>query len=178
LDIGSASRFYAAKQRGFDVTCVEPDDAMCAVGRSKYGLDMRADTLGTFDAKGRLYDIVTLWGTGSHFENALEGFRKINSILKPSGILAMNYQNFDHPIRLVFPGIKQGFNASYNLSAKSMKMLMDKSGFAIRCSRTEWQQATLGHIAHITKIRIPQRMKAIQVRVYAISFNFVLAERK
>jgi len=180
LDIGSASGFfgYAAKQRGFDVTCVEPDDAMCAVGRSKYDLDMRTDTLETFDPKGRLYDIVTLWGTDSHFENALEGFRKINSMLKPSGILAMNYQNFDHPIRVVFPGIKQSFSASYNLSAKSMKMLMDKSGFAIRWSRTEWQQATLGHIAHITKIRIPQRMKEIQVRVYAISFNVVLAERK
>jgi hypothetical protein len=99
-------------------------------------------------------------------------------MLKPSGILAMNYQNFDHPIRLVFPGIKQSFSASYNLSAKSVKILMDKSGFAIRWSRTEWQQATLGHMAHITKIRIPQRMKAIQVKVFAISFNVVLAQRK
>jgi 2-polyprenyl-3-methyl-5-hydroxy-6-metoxy-1,4-benzoquinol methylase len=122
LDIGGASGFfgYAAKQRGFDVTCVEPDDATCAFGRSSYGLDMRADTLETFDAKGRLFDVVTLWGTDSHFENPLEGFRKINSMLKPSGMLAMNYQNFDHPIRRVFPGIKQSWNSSYNLSEKSM----------------------------------------------------------
>lgn len=180
LDIGSASGFfgYAAKQRGFDVTCVEPDDVMCDFGRSRYGLDMRADTLETFDAGGRLFDIVTLWGTDSHFENPLEGFRKINSMLKPSGILAMNYQNFDHPIRSFFPGIKQSWNSSYNLSAKSIQILMDKSGFAIRSSRTEWQQTTLGHIARGARVKIPQAMKGIQIRVYAISFNFVLAERK
>jgi Methyltransferase domain len=180
LDIGSASGFfgYAAKQRGFDVTCVEPDESMCAFGRSSYGLDMRADTLETFDAKGRLFDVVTLWGTDSHFANPLEGFRKISSMLKSSGLLAMNYQNFDHPIRRFFPGIKQSWNSSYNLSERSMQVLMEKSGFSIRSSRTEWQQTTLGHIARGAKLAIPRLMQGTQIRVYAISFNFVLVEKK
>ena len=180
LDIGSASGFfgYAAKQRGFDVTCVEPDEDMCAYGRSTYGLDMRSETLESFDAGGRQYDIVTLWGTDSHFENPVDGFRKINSLLKPRGLLAMNFQNFDHRIRKLFPKIKQSWNASYNLSDRSIQILMDKSGFVIQSNRTEWQQTTLGHIARVTKIKIPDSLKNTHIKVPAISFNIVLAERK
>jgi SAM-dependent methyltransferase len=180
LDIGSASGFfgYAAKQRGFEVVCVEPDEEMCAFGRSRYGLDMRAETLETFDAEGRQYDIVTLWGTDSHFENPVEGFSKINSMLKPGGILAMNFQDFDHPIRKLFPDIKRSWNSGYNFSDKSLKILLEKSGFAVRWSRTEWQQTTLGHIARVTKTAIPDRFKRLHIKLPTISFKIVLANRK
>ena len=180
LDIGSASGFfgYAAKQRGFDVTCIEPDERMCAYGRSTYGLDMRADTLETFDPAGRRYDIVTLWGTDSHFENPVDGFRKINSMLRPRGLLAMNFQNFDHPIRSFFPKIKQSWNASYNFSEKSIQVLMDQSGFVIQSNRAEWQLTTLGHIARVTKTKLPEILKNIRIKMPTISFNLVVAERK
>lgn len=179
LDIGSASGFfgYAAKQRGFDVVCVEPDEQMCAFGRSTYGLDMRAMTLETFDPKGQRYDAVTLWGTDSHFENPLAGFKKINSMLKPGGVLAMNFQDFDHPIRRLFPRIKQSWNSGYNFSDRSLGVLMEKTGFTIRSCRTEWQQTMLGHIAKVAKIRIPKQLETLRVKLPAISFKIVLAER-
>src|SRR5260370_35599996 len=98
-------------------------------------------------------------------------------MLRPGGVLAMNFQDFDHPIRKLFPDIKRSWNSGYNFSDKSIKMLMAKTGFAVRSVRTEWQQTTLGHIARVTKTRIPERFKNLHVTLPAVSFKILLAER-
>src|SRR5262249_6089940 len=117
LDVGSASGFFGAvaQERGYHVTCIEPDQEMASRGRETYNLDIRAVALEEWELEPSNFDIVTLWGTDSHFSHPLEGFGKIAQALRPNGLLAMSYQDFDHWIRRIFPEIKVGWNVIFNL---------------------------------------------------------------
>jgi SAM-dependent methyltransferase len=181
LDVGSASGFFgaAARERGYTVTCIEPDEAMAAYGREHYGLDIRACPLEACqDIPAESFDLVTLWGTDSHFAHAVEGFERLAELLRPGGFLAMNYQDFSHPIRRILPGIKVAWNALFNLSDASFAKLMDRIGLVVvERVATEWQVATADHICRVIRLPAPRFAERIRLSVPAVSFRWVLARK-
>jgi hypothetical protein len=46
--------------------------------------------------------------------------------LKPDGVLAMNYQDFDHWIRRVLPRLKVGWNVMFNQTGRPVDFLLQK----------------------------------------------------
>ena len=179
LDVGSASCFFGAvaRDRGYAVTCIEPDETLAAHGRTRYGLDVRATTFDACDLEEHAYDLVTLWGADSHFEHPLESFSRLRRLLRPGGFLAMTYQDFDHPIRWLLPGIKVSWNAIFNFTDRSFGVMMDRAGFTVvHRLQTEWQRSTLGHICRVARLPAPWGVNQIRVRVPAVSFRWILAQ--
>lgn len=179
LDIGCATGFFGkvAQDHGFAVKGVEPDPMVSEYGRTAYGLDIETATIETATLQPGSYDVVTLWGTDSHFLSPCEGFQRIATALKPGGVLAMNYQAFDHWIRILFPGLKKGWNSMYNLTDKALDILFERVGLRTFSRTLEWQWVTSDHITRLVKHPLPKFLGGIPLLAPAISFRYVLARR-
>jgi len=179
LDIGCATGFFGfiAMKHGFQVTGVEPSAKMADFGRLNYNLNIQCATLEDSILEKDHYDIVTLWGTDSHFLNPRQGFEKIVSSLKPGGILVMNYQNFRHWIRLLFPGLKKSRNVIYNLSDTSMAFLLKELNLRLLYKSLEWQWIPVDHFFRLIKIRSPGILTGKVVFLPAISFPLIIAKK-
>ncbi len=180
LDVGCATGFFAAacKEKGFWAKGIDPSPEMAAFGRAEYGIDIECKILEETELQDEYYDLITLWGTDSHFLHPLKSFQKLIRSLKPGGIFCMNYQNFRHWIRLFFPKIKKSWNAMYILTPKSHQILFEKLGLQILVHELEWKKTTFGHICRIAKIPLPEFLQNQTAVVPAVSFPFVIARKK
>lgn len=176
LDVGSATGFFgvAARERGFDVTCVEPSAEIAELGCRSYGLDFRVSTLEGMEIEPAGYDVITLWGTDSHFLHPLESFQKLLGGLKPGGLLCMNYQNFDHWIRRVFPGLKVGWNVMYDLTDRSFDVLMEKCGMTLLYRGLEWNRLPLAQVLRLLKLKAPRWTEDTSFPVPTVSIPLVV----
>ena len=179
LDIGSASGFFgvAAQDAGFDVTCIEPDAELAAYGRERYGLTFMVDTFENCPIGRDQYDMITLWGTNSVLLHPLHSFEKLVAALRPGGVLAMNSQDFDHWIRRFFPRLMTGWNVMFNLSNRSLDVLMKKLGLAQLHRGPEWQTVAVDHILRVLRLPAPALVRRGIVRVPAVSFALVVARK-
>jgi SAM-dependent methyltransferase len=176
LDVGSASGFFgvAAREAGFDVACIEPDAELAAYGRRQYGLRFISAPLEACTLDSERYDLITIWGTDSHFLHPLHSFKQLIAALKPDGVLSMNYQNFDHWIRYVFPSLKTGWNVIYNLTDRSLDTLTAKIGLSLIARELEWQTVTIDHVARVLRVPAPAVLRSKVIRVPAVSLRFAV----
>jgi SAM-dependent methyltransferase len=179
LDIGSASGFFglAAREVGFDVTCIEPDVDLAAYGRKTYGLTFFADILENCSLGYEQYDVITVWGTHAVLLHPLRSFEQLVCALKPGGVLAMNIQDFDHWIRRIFPGVMIGWNAMFNLSNRSLDVLMRKLGLTVIHRGLEWQIVAVDHIFRVLRVRAPAILRCGAMVVPAVSFPLIIARK-
>ena len=178
LDVGSATGFfgYAAKQRGFDVTCIEPDQQLAELGSKRYGLAFMAKPLESCSLPRERYDLVTIWGSDSDLLHPLDSFQQMADALRPGGALALTYQDFSHWLRMLIPSIKQRWNAMFNQTDRSFEVLAQKLGMTI-VVENEWQTVTIDHICrHLSLPRLPFGAR-IPVRVPAVSFRFAILQK-
>lgn len=177
LDVGSASGFFgvSARSAGFDVTCVEPDARLSTYARDHYKLNAITSPFEGCVFEPNSFDAVTLWGTDSHFLHPLQSFEKIASVLRPGGVFAMNYQSFDHWIRIMFPKLKVSWNVMYNLTDRSFDVLMNKVGLSIVHRQIEWQTVSLDHLLHVIRFPSNVLLKSTNVTLPCVSFRFVVA---
>src|SRR5262249_36914405 len=84
LDVGCATGFFGhvAAENGFTVTGIEPSQRMAQFGQQQYGVNIKVGTLEDTELPGAHFDLVTLWGTDSHFLHPREGFAKLALALK------------------------------------------------------------------------------------------------
>jgi SAM-dependent methyltransferase len=179
LDVGSASGFFgvAAREAGFEVTCIEPDGDLAAYGSKAYGLTFLADTLENCSLDGERYDVITLWGTNSVLPHPLRSFEQLVRALKPGGVLAMNTQDFDHWIRRIFPRLMIGWNVMFNLSNRSLDVLMRKLGLTLIHRGLEWQIVAVDHIFRVLRVRAPAALRFGVIAVPAVSFPLIIARK-
>ncbi len=182
LDIGSASGFFgvAAREAGFEVTCVEPSDKIAELGRKKYGLSFMNSTLEKCKLDPEKYDLITVWGTDSHFLHPHDSFAQLIRALKPGGIFAMSYQDFSHWVRRFFPNIKIGWNVMYNFSDRSFdKLMVEMNLTVLRYDSFEWQSVPVDHFFRIVRMPVPTWLPPVtSVRIPAISFRFIVARKE
>jgi SAM-dependent methyltransferase len=180
LDVGCATGFFGhiAQEQGFRVTGIEPSPQMADFARKSYGLKIHTDILEHIELCADSYDVVTLWGTDSHFLHPREGFAKLVGALKPGGILAMNYQDFTHWLRVLLPGIKRNWNALFLLSRQTLEHLFAALGLDILYHKTEWQWTSLGHVCRVAKMPYPRRLGSLVLPVPALSFPLVIARKR
>jgi SAM-dependent methyltransferase len=179
LDVGSASGFFglAAREVGFDVTCIEPDVDLAAYGRNTYGLTFFADILENCSLGCEQYDVITVWGSNAVLLHPLRSFEQLVRALKPGGVLAMNTQDFDHWIRRIFPRLMIGWNVMFNLSNRSLDLLMRKLGLTLIHRRLEWQIVALDHIFRVLRVRAPAALRCGVIIVPAVSFPLIIARK-
>jgi transcription elongation factor Elf1 len=179
LDVGSASGFFgvAAREAGFEVTCIEPDAAMAQYGRDCYGLLFLAAPLEACNLEPEAYDVVTAWGTESLFLHPLHSIERIVAALKPGGALALNYQDSRHWLRHVFPGLMTGWNVIYHHSNRSFDLMLARLGLTLVARELEWQTVSVDHICRVLRVQSFGRLRRLVLHVPAVSVPLVIARK-
>ncbi len=90
----------------------------------------------------------------------------------------MNYQDFHHWIRWFFPGLKRSWNALYNLSNRSMNVLLNALPLTRIYQGLEWQWIPVEHFFRLIKLStLKKSLRQGVIYLPAISIPFLIAKK-
>ena len=151
LDVGCAGGAFlvAAREIGFAVTGIEPARWMAAYGRRNYQLDIRDGILeaGVFEENS--FDVITLWDVIEHLPQPLETLTIVRSLLKPGGVLLVNYPDIGTLAARTL-GRRWPFWLSVHLiyyTRKTMKEQLRRAGYSTLWFESFWPVLPLGYVA-------------------------------
>lgn len=167
LDIGCASGAFvkAAQDLGITATGIEPNRWMAAYGRKTYNLDVRAGTLADHRFPDASFDIVSLWDVIEHVPNPNHELVEISRILKPGGLLVINYPDYQSlPARLL--GWKWPFWLSVHLtyySPATIRRQLASAKFTVQELGPHWQTLEFDYVLgrmtpYVPLARIPRAL--------------------
>ena len=90
------------------------------------------------------------WGCDSNFNNPSGTLSRFNQWLKPGGLLAFNFHDYDHWANFLKGRFKLMPNALYLLSSKQVRRLLQDAGFELVSLRTEACWMNLASVYHHT----------------------------
>lgn len=104
LDIGTGSGafVYFAKKNGWDANGLEPNKYLVEYSKSKYDLNLENSVLSIFEGINGSYDMITFWDSLEHTLDPSSSLEKACELLKPGGLLIINYPSFDSVYRRIF----------------------------------------------------------------------------
>jgi SAM-dependent methyltransferase len=107
LDVGCASGLFLmeAKQAGWNVTGIEPNETLCAYAREKLNreADIQCATLETALLETG-FDAITLWDVLEHVSDPQTFLQHCRSLLRSDGCLFLNVPDLDSwPARILGP---------------------------------------------------------------------------
>lgn len=193
LDVGCAAGFFlkAAKENGWREFGVEPSKWLADYGKNKLKLNVKAGTLKQAKFPSNYFDAVTLWDVLEHVPDPAAELEEIRRVLKPGGLLVVNYPNFGSKLARL-AGRKWWFLLSvhlYYFTPQTLKAMLEKSGFEQFYSKRHFQKLSLGYLAYrfgpyskllqnvLTKLVTGLGLQDRQVTYYA-SQALVLARKK
>ncbi len=150
LDIGCAGGAFvkAAEDFGLSAIGIEPSAWMCEYGRDKYGLDLRQGTLEDFKLEAESFDVISLWDVLEHIYAPAEILRECERLLKPDGLLIVNYPDYDSVARKVLRW-KWPFFLSVHVfyfTPKTIRALLSKCGLQALAIKPFFQTLDLGYV--------------------------------
>ena len=150
LDIGTAGGtfLHVAKKHGWDVYGIEPNKWMCKWGKKNYGINIKPGTLFDYKFKTNTFDVITLWDVLEHVPDPKKTLLEINRILKPSGLLIVNYPDAGSWIAKVM-GKKWVFWLSVHLfyfTPKTIRKILNLTNFKITKIKPHFQTLGLGYL--------------------------------
>jgi hypothetical protein len=107
----------------------------------------------------------------------VRSFEQLVCALKPAGVLAMNTQDFDHSIRRIFPRLMISWNVMFNLSNRSLDVLMQKLGLTLIHRGLEWQMVAVDHILRVLQVRAPAPLRCGVIIVPTVSVPLIIARK-
>jgi SAM-dependent methyltransferase len=95
LDIGCAAGFFldSARQRGWDVYGIEPNDKLAHYGQNVLKLNVAVCDVLAHPYEENMFDVVTAYNVVGHVRNPARFFQEIHRLLKPGGIFVMHTGN-------------------------------------------------------------------------------------
>ena len=150
LDVGCASGAFpkAAADAGLSVIGVEPSKWLSEQGRINYGLDIRTGILSDHNFQSLNFDLVTLWDVIEHLTDPTEVVADIHRLLKPSGLLVVNYPDYASWARRIL-GYKWPFFLNVHLiyfTPKTITTFLESRGFEVIEIKPFWQTLQLGYV--------------------------------
>jgi 2-polyprenyl-3-methyl-5-hydroxy-6-metoxy-1,4-benzoquinol methylase len=192
LDIGTAAGGFlaAATRRGWKAEGCEPNRWLAAWGSEHYGVRIRPGGVFEQSYAPESFDVVTLWDVIEHTTNPRETIEHCRSLLKPGGVLVVNYPDIGSWIARAL-GRRWLFLTSVHLhyfDRSTIARLLESTGFELALVRPHIQQLELdyllsrGAVLSPTASRVARRLVAPlglgrwQVR-YWLGQTFVAARR-
>lgn len=169
LDIGTAGGtfLHVAKKHGWEVYGIEPNKWLCDWGKQKYGIDIKAGTFFDHKYDENSFDVVTLWDVLEHVPDPRNMLTEIHKVLKPSGLLVVNYPDVGSWIAGLM-GKRWVFWLSvhlYYFTPKTIREMLKTTGFEVVKIKPHFQTLALGYLAH--------RMKQYSPTIHRLAALFV-----
>ncbi len=135
LEVGAYIGIFLnlAKNRGWEVWGAEPIEVAARFGRERFKLDLRTGTLEEIEFPKNFFDAVVLYETIEHLPDPLATLRKINQLLKPGGLVAIETPNIANFWFKILRRHWRQFIAShfYFFDPKTIRLALEKSGFEV-----------------------------------------------
>ena len=150
LDIGTAAGAFvaAAKARGWNAEGCEPNKWLAEWGARHYGLTIRQGSVFEQDYADNSFDVVTLWDVIEHTLNPREMLDRCCRLLKPGGVLVVNYPDIGSWIARAL-GRRWLFLTSvhlYYFDRGTIGRMLESTGFQVEVVRPHWQRLELDYI--------------------------------
>ncbi len=150
LDIGTAAGAFvaAAKKHGWAAEGCEPNRWLAAWGARHYGIRIQQGSLLEQSYTPGTFDVVTLWDVIEHTLDPREVLERCRVLLKPGGILVVNYPDIGSWIARVM-GRRWLFLTSvhlYYFERETMGSLLESTGFRVEKVRPHVQRLELDYI--------------------------------
>ncbi len=150
LDVGCAGGAFlvAARNCGLQPTGIEPNRWAADFGRRNYGLDIHEGTLTVDRFPEASFDMVSLWDVIEHMTGPAAVLSIIQKILKPSGVLIVNFPDYGSRAAQVM-GDKWPFLLSVHLvyfTRMTLKEQLQRSGFKVLYAHPHFQTLPLGYV--------------------------------
>jgi 2-polyprenyl-3-methyl-5-hydroxy-6-metoxy-1,4-benzoquinol methylase len=150
LDIGCAGGAFlrAAKQLNLSAIGIEPNRWLSEYARTKHQLDVRPGVLADYTFDDNSFDLITLWDVIEHVPDPTAELKEIHRILKPDGLLVVNYPDYSSfPARVL--GKKWPFWLSVHLTyyrPTTIRHHLTNCGFRTLKITPHWQTLELGYV--------------------------------
>jgi len=191
LDIGTAGGGFleAATRFGYDAVGIEPSHFMVEQGKKK-GLNIIQGVLKDKVFPEASFDLVCLWDVLEHVTNPLNVLQVARKIVKPGGILLINYPDIGTWMAKL-AGKKFWWILSVHMvhfDRRSIRYICEKAGFNVLHYQDYWQTLEFGYLEDMAihykiplsiflKKMTPKFIQSIPMSYYA-SQTTVLARPK
>lgn len=150
LDVGTAAGAFvaAAASRGWAAEGCEPNRWLAEWGSRHYGIRIRQGSVFDQPYEPGSFDVVTLWDVIEHTTNPREMLERCRTLLKPGGVLVVNYPDIGSWIARVL-GRRWLFLTSvhlYYFTRGTMRKMLESNGFLVEVVRPHVQRLELDYI--------------------------------
>ena len=159
LDVGCAGGLFVkeARDAGWDAYGVEPCKWLVDWGVKNHRLNLKATTLEKAKYPSNYFDVVTLWDVLEHVPDPKATLEECNRILKPNGLVVVNYPNWGSRLAQFF-GRKWWFLLSihlYYFTPKTIKKMLEVTGYEQVFTKRHFQQLYLDYFLFRAKQYFP-----------------------
>ena len=193
LDVGTAAGAFvaAARGRGWDAEGCEPNAWLAQWGAAHYGIVIRQGSVFDHQYAEGSFDAVTLWDVIEHTLNPREMLEHCRRLLKPGGVLIVNYPDIGSSIARVL-GRRWLFLTSvhlYYFDRTTITRMLGATGFRVEAMRPHWQRLELDYVLFRAALVSPGMSKLSRALVrlvragklqvpYWLGQTFVVARRE
>ena len=178
LDIGAACGIFVktAVDAGYKAIGVEPSVWMCEFAKKQYNVTILPTVVEDAKFKDSSFDIVTMWDVLEHVPDPMCTLKEVKRILKPGGILVINYPRIDDPLAKIF-GRHWWFLLSIHLfyfTHKTLSSYLEYVGFEPILHKMYIQTLAYGYLVERLKAYSPGLAKIAQVPYVIPEFRRLL----
>jgi 2-polyprenyl-3-methyl-5-hydroxy-6-metoxy-1,4-benzoquinol methylase len=164
LDVGTAAGAFvaAARARGWEAEGCEPNKWLVQWGTAHYGITIRQGNVLDQQYPEGSFDVVTLWDVIEHTLNPREMLEHCRRLLKPGGVLVVNYPDIGSSIARVL-GRRWLFLTSvhlYYFDRTTIARMLSATGFQVEAMRPHWQRLELDYVLRRGALLSPALSKA------------------
>lgn len=149
LDVGTAGGAFleAARDFGYTPSGIEPSQYLTNAACDR-GFDVRAGTLADGLFGDQRFDVISMWDVIEHLCDPRDAVKGVHARLKPGGVFLLNFPD-SGTWQAKLAGKRFWWLLSVHVSyftKKTMRKLLEESGFNVEKIARHWQVLELGYL--------------------------------
>jgi SAM-dependent methyltransferase len=166
LDIGTAAGAFVAvaQAEGWAAEGCEPNRWLAEWGSRHYGIRIRPGSVFEQPYEAESFDVITLWDVIEHTLNPREVLDHCRALLKPGGILVVNYPDVGSWVARAM-GRRWPFLSSvhlYYFDRTTIRRMLETTGFAVDVVRPHVQRLELDYVLQRGSVVSPGMSRAMR----------------
>lgn len=175
LDIGTAAGAFlaVARSHGWQVDGCEPNRWLAEWGSRRYDIPVRVGSVFEQPYEPGTFDVITLWDVIEHTPDPRALLDKCRELLKPGGLLVVNYPDVGSWIARVL-GRRWPFLSSvhlYYFDRQTIRRLLGGAGFTVEVVRPHVQRLELDYLLQRGSVVSPGMSRALRALLRPLSLG-------